>query len=595
MDPFLPFVPTQHHQFESDSSQQLCLVPNDHIESVQSQIKSLKFKKAKLKIEQISSLENQVSLYTLKIQDMNKEKTGLLSEEREKLASSKEKLAQLEIAHQEEIRNLDTKNDKEFKFREDKFDATLKEEFKRYYHLREDMEEMKVKFDQELTSIMIAHQQKLRNFEDSYTQNLKSIKTSYDSLLEKMKIDSKLYEDQISLLEQEHEKEIDTTKERKDEELAQERAKTEELFVKLHSLKENKNKLKDEKTLQAKIVADLEAIHAEKFNDAETLRNKLNKTEEQIGERDEVINRKENTIKELRAFNIHLMNFHFVLNQKISSLKDDRDPLDIKIKEREDSIRDMYTELLDEFSNKKLLTEKVGTLKDKNKAVEELNKSLRKQVFQNNRKITLFQSDLAQLIRTTDRDHIALKLKELYEKHANSSETEESETYSATNGKDIRETLMEANMQKTQEEALQYHGSIKEKLHNFQSQSKRYQKEKTEALYRKQHENAFLIKECNELRNEKMQLIKSVSKIQTEVKDLNKQVTMTSPSLTMKSHHSSSLPDLFEFRGSSKQKMPDPKLQNIITNLGKNRDKLSQQNLEIRRLEEKMSNILLDS
>ncbi|CAG9326210.1 unnamed protein product [Blepharisma stoltei] len=592
MDPFLPFVPTQHHQFESDPSQQLCLVPNDHIQSAQSQIKSLKFKKAKLKAEQITSLENQVALYTQKIQALTKEKTSLLTFEKEKLTEFNANLLKLEENHQEELKQLDAKNDREYQFREEKFDATLKEEFKRYYHLREDMEEMKVKFDQELTTIMIAHQQKLKEFEDAYSENLKEIKNSYDSLLEKMKVDSELYENQISLLEQEHEKEIDATKSRKKEELASEQSKTEELYKKSSVLKETKCKLKEEKSTLMKVVSELEDINKERLSEAETLRNKLNKTEEQIGERDEVINRKENTIKELRAFNIHLMNFHFVLNQKISSLKDERDPLDVKIKEREETIRDMYTELLEEFSNKKLLTEKVQRLKDKNKAVDELNKTLRKQIFQNNRKITLFQSDLAHLIRTTDRDHIALKLMELYDKHANSVDTEETETYSGVIGKDIRETLMEANMQKTQEEALQYHSSIKEKLHNFQSQSKRYQKEKTESLFRKQHENAFLIKECNELRNEKMQLTKAVSKIKNEVEELSRQVSLTSPIAPKQMHHTGSLPDLFDFKNTSKSKGPDNKLQSIITKLDKNRDKLSQQNLEIKKLEEKMSNIL---
>lgn len=112
-----------------------------------------------------------------------------------------------------------------------------------------------------------------------------------------------------------------------------------------------------------------EKLFKELSAEAELLRKKLLKTQDQMDERNDVINRKDDTIKELRSFNIHLMNFHFVLNQKIGALKEEREPLDLQIKEKEENIRQMYNELIGEFADNKVGKEKNKTLNDKIKAV----------------------------------------------------------------------------------------------------------------------------------------------------------------------------------------------------------------------------------
>ena len=242
----------------------------------------------------------------------------------------------------------------------------------------------------------------------------------------------------------------------------------------------------------------------------------------------------------------------FVLNQKIATLKEERDPLDRKIKEKEGNIRDMYNELLEEFTKKNSLKEKTGKLKDKNKAVEELNNSLRNQIFQNKRKMTLFQSELAQMMKTTEKNYLVKALKELYDK-----------------------------------------------------QYKQYQKEKTQAIFKKQHENAFLIATCNELRNEKQKLLKIISKLKDEVKDLSTLMPGSSnPAGFHKIIHSVSVPAFSElpYIGSLhntltpiEKKNTTDKLQNIVTQLDKNRDKLAQQTMEFKKLEEKMNFLIKDN
>ena len=106
-----------------------------------------------------------------------------------------------------------------------------------------------------------------------------------------------------------------------------------------------------------------------------------------MNERNDVIRRKDNTIQELRSYNIHLMNFHFVLNQKIGSLKEEREPIDLQIREKEENIRQMYNELIGEFSDNKVGKDKNKTLNDKIKAVEQLNNELKQQIFDSSKKL----------------------------------------------------------------------------------------------------------------------------------------------------------------------------------------------------------------
>lgn len=520
MESLIEKIPVHVHNFESDQIQ-LRLVDNQKIKSLEDEIKSLKKIKAQKKFDNIAKMNLLEKNYVKKVKDLQTEHSELISEGTRQLEEIKIKEKEQEEEQSRELGEIEEFQQKELKTREQRFDKTLQNEHNRYYKLREDLDEMKLQFDSDLNAIVSGHEGKMKALEAFYSEKFSQVQESYNTLLEIMKKDSTAYESQISQLEEEHEREVHLMREKKENELRQEKIKSEEYNKLRGSQKELKVKVRDEKDNQKKELEKLEDTHNNLASEVEDLRNKLNKTEEQIKEREDVISRKEDTIKELRAFNIHLLNFHFVLNQKIASLKEERDPLDRKIKDKESSIRDMYNELLEEFSRKNSLKERSGKLRDKNKAVEELNNSLRNQIFQNKRKMTLFQSELSQMIRTTEKKKLVQALKELYDKQIKRANTEETDVDVVGKNTDVRETLIEASFQKSQKEILKYHGSVKERLNSIQKQNKQYQKEKTQAIFKKQHENAYLISTCNELRNEKQKLLTIISKLKGDIKELN--------------------------------------------------------------------------
>ena len=601
---FIEKLPVHIRHFDSDDSTQLRLIKNSEIQTLDEQIKYLKKKKTKLKAEKLAQLNSKEKSYIQEIEDLQTSNSEIITEEQEKVKTLKLFQQDQEKKQKDDLLGLDGQHSKEFQSREERFSGTLTEECTRYYRLREDIDEMHLKFHNELTAVVLNHEDQMTNLSEIYNKKFSEIQVEYMNLLNIMKKDSDTYEDHLNKLESEHDKEVHQVKEEKTVELKKEKEKTEENNKLRNHQKDIKTKTNEEKRQNQAETTKLEETNTRLKSELESLRNKLNKTEEQIKERDDVIKRKESTIKELKAFNIHLINFHFVLNQKINTLKEERDPLDHKIKEKEANIRDMYNELLEEFSKKNSLKEKAGKLRDKNKAVDELNKSLRTQIFQNKRKMNLFQSELAQMIRNTDKDRLVPALKELYDKQIKRANVDETDLQIFSKNSDIKETITEASFQRSQKEIQKYHVSVKERLNSIQKQNKQYQKEKTQAIHKKQHENAFLIAACNELRNERQKLLQVIKRFEDERNTLNGKLNYMGGKNMSKLMQSSSVPNLSELPsinfaikhpGNIGKRTPTGKLQNLANQLDRNRDKIAQQTVELKRIGQRLGSILTEN
>ena len=68
----IEIVPVHIHHYESDQPTQLRLINNQEILSLEEQIKSLKKKKTKLKLERITQLNNQEKDFLEKITEIQK-------------------------------------------------------------------------------------------------------------------------------------------------------------------------------------------------------------------------------------------------------------------------------------------------------------------------------------------------------------------------------------------------------------------------------------------------------------------------------------------------------------------------------------------
>lgn len=523
--------------FDATAFKQFLLVHNSEIEKSNQIKNSLKQRKMELKTSKKKEMEDKETEFSLKLDSLQKSLQQALLQEHIKTEELMRSTESQKAESEQYFADLYEKQQSEMVGLELKFNKLRRDEILKYERLKQDKAAMKVRCDKELSQILISHEHTLKQMEQKYTEKMESVQQAYNKLLAGMRKDAYKYEEVITRSELEYELEIEKMKEELEQELNSEKVKSKELQAKVNSQDELRKKYEEEKMKEQQEVDSLETESQELQTCVEDLRNRLGKTEEQLKEREEVINRKESTIKELRAFNIHLMNFHFVLNQKIISLKDEGVPLDEKIRAREESIKDMYNEILLGFSDQRKVDENLESLTNKLRSLEKISQTMQKDIYSNKKKFTFFQSDLANFIRNTDKKNLIPELKELCQKYDRETQEENIEVDYIDNGSDLKSTIEEATINQAQTDVVLSHQTLMNKVNTMNKRIIRFNKEKSEEIFRKQHENAFLTKECNLLRNERDHLRKNVSMLLSELTQLKQKLGLSStqPSLTFSS------------------------------------------------------------
>ena len=165
-------IPVHIHHFDSEQATQLRLINNQEIQSLEEQIKSLKQKKTKMKSEKLTLLNAQEKICLQKIADLQRENSDKMTEETKKLEDLKLYQIEQEEKQRKELEDLDNSQQSELRMREERFDKTLSTEHRRYCKLREDLDEMKLKFDNELSLILSGHEERMNNLADFYIEKI---------------------------------------------------------------------------------------------------------------------------------------------------------------------------------------------------------------------------------------------------------------------------------------------------------------------------------------------------------------------------------------------------------------------------------------
>mmetsp|Transcript_25603 Transcript_25603/g.44707 ORF Transcript_25603/g.44707 Transcript_25603/m.44707 type:complete len:765 (+) Transcript_25603:1321-3615(+) len=497
---------------------------------------------------------------------------------------------------------------------ETRHNQRFRDELERYDRLKDDYEELKLQYSTELEEILAFHKDTVNTVESQYKERLQEVQGAYHKMLSSMRADGEKYESIIMQIEEEYEKEIASIRSELNLEI-------DNLRTKLGNYdRDNKNA---QKVLREAIQAtadneqrysELEQRYQALQREADTTRDMMNKMKDQLEERDELIKRKESTIKELRSFNIHLQNFRFVLDQKIKTLRDERVSDEDKLMKLQDDIRDMYNELLEEFNQIHHAKEEVKNLRLKNKGYKQRNQDQLKDLLECRHRLTLFQSDLAQLIRTTNKDELIFKLKELYDKHVANADLLKVEATEVSSTQDIITQIEQANLKNVRQEILYQNERMKTRLVAAQKNSKRLTKERADEILKKQHENAELIQQCNELRNDNKKLQKQISSLNADLKKANstglireakpskKQLTAKeTPYMTLKKNSTTqnisqvvSPLELYK-QPRNEPRKPDFRIKTLIHELDKNRKEIVDQNANFNKLREQVSKMLVTS
>jgi WD40 repeat protein len=592
----------------------LSLIPQSQLGQSEAQIKDLEEKIRTLESDKAEELRVKDEEAAVQFKALNQQHDSAITGNRKQYQELDTQIKKEREAHAAATASLKDQHEAALLSLEAKHTQRFKDELERYDRLKDDYEELKLQYSSELEEILGFHKDTVQTVETQYKQRLTEVQEAYNKMLADMRGDGEKYETIIMQIEEEYEKEIANLRAELRSELDEERSKT---------MKYVSDNRKLQKTCQeaSQVTSDNEQKYNEldqRFkalqHEADLTKDMMNKMKDQLEERDELIKRKEATIKELRSFNIHLQNFRFVLDQKIKTLRDERVSDEDKLVRLQDDIRDMYNELLEEFSQIQTAKEDVKTLRMKSQGYKKRNEAQLHELLETRHRLTLFQSDLAQLIRTTDKDELIFKLKDLYDKHVANADLLKVEATEGSNSQDIMTQIAQANLKNVRQEILFQNDKMKTRLVAAQKTSKRLYKERSDDILRKQHENAELIKECNDLRNDKQMLMKTISALKTDLKKANSlgvvketklqrkpSAVKETPFVSLKKN--STVPNLsqvvspLELYKPPKQdaRKPDFRIRSMINEMDRNRKEIVDQNANFNKLREQVSKMLVTS
>jgi hypothetical protein len=400
----------------------------------------------------------------------------------------------------------------------DKFTKMLNEEFEKFEILKEEMENSAEKYSAQREEILKAHEDILNNSQQDYEARLKKIMDAFSDLQERVKIEKKKYEAILMQTDVEFEQTIKKKYSKQKDEIDEEKKKARECLGKHAKLiRDNLSIQKELQTLNEKEIEYKEEnknIEIEKKNITE----RLTEIEKEMQNREEIIKKRENKIKDLRSLHIHLNNYRFVLDQKINSLKDERSPMEEQNKQIQEHIKKLFSELLEESSTQKATYKLLLSFKQKNSEALQMNQDLREELLNSRTHLSQLYSDLAILLEERDTDMLMSRLKELYYKHVGKEDLYPSDEPQKPSLNEIFRIEKEENIEKIKSEKSQQEKFMKSMYKNMNLNKVKLEEEHNKQILWKQQENARLINECYELREEKERLNKKISELDAEIK-----------------------------------------------------------------------------
>eukprot|EP00828_Plagiopyla_frontata_P042061 TRINITY_DN6187_c0_g1_i5.p1 TRINITY_DN6187_c0_g1~~TRINITY_DN6187_c0_g1_i5.p1 ORF type:complete len:477 (-),score=71.57 TRINITY_DN6187_c0_g1_i5:94-1524(-) len=253
----------------------------------------------------------------------------------------------------------------------------------------------------------------------------------------------------------------------------------------------------------------------------------------QLQEKEEMINEKEQQIKEYRNKNIHLQNFRQVYDYRVNLLKDERGPLLEHLENMDKHVKLLYKELLDEAASNKKLDERLADVEGKIKTYKGTIKKKNQVLMDTRRQVENFEYQIMNCIRSSPYEHWSDNLTNIYNNiFQNSSNAQAFLQQGSSIGASIQEMQknnmlenLEKNAQNTiQDELIRQRDFMQKKLIQITQVNKRIENDRDDVFLRIQNENTHLIKECNELRKKKYVLKEEFADLQKKLKDKGQKI-----------------------------------------------------------------------
>jgi len=603
--------PGSANKAQENISDTLCLVSKTVLDSKKKQIAELEYKVQNIQSSLHSEIQKSVTGFEEQIGNIEKMSQDLIEKEH-----VNQERAQADFEEEKKVitASMDDEEEEHLKRREELdiyIQDKLQQEHERRDQMADELERIKMDYKTELDTILGSHHDSIQSIEEEYKKKYESLLSKHTDTLGKMKSESEKYDVAVEQHEFTYEKEIkDMTQnfenaiktEKENSDVYQEKFKTQK-----ESNEELNKKFNEVKDINKKLEEDHRALLAL----VEELRDNLQKKNEQLDERDDIIDAKEHSIRDLKSKNVHLKNFRFVLNHKINSLKDEKVPMQEELNNLQEDFKKMYAELVQEGANERKMEEE---LQRKGSILRCLRNQIQEKEAQSSfleQKLVAFQYEIAALFKNQNVKNIPFKLRDIYEKHIAEFDREQGGMIDLEaekekgKSKNAKENVEQGVYTTIQNDLLRQRDWINKKAFSMNDQNQKMKRESSEAITRVQTENTQLLKEYNELMKENRDMKDKLSLLKTELQDLkflqkkevedrmmtdSRRMTRESDARANRLRGSQSEATLSQVK--TKSSRHRNKFKDLLGELDRNKEEIAQQTQDIQKLQNQVYNFL---
>ncbi|KAL4462030.1 hypothetical protein ABPG74_000875 [Tetrahymena malaccensis] len=492
----------------------LCLCSRFSQETKKESIKELEFRLQNYKSDIEDEKEKWEDIYSQRIKTLKEKHNDSKQKQKENLSNIyndheirynelKDKLSNQKNETEEIMEQMSEKNSKDLI---------------QCYQIRDKLQEeslnLKKKYALQLDNAQNQYSLTLKKVEDEYNGKFNDIFNKYREALENVNNDQKKFHEVLTQQEQDFDTFFTSTKQNLKLELQDEMKRTEDL--RSSNSKYNKE-IQNYKERQVYLNQESEQLNQEIQNliiDQQNFKEKYDIMSKQLSEKEDIINLREQQVKDLRSKNVHLQNFQKVYDYQVTTLKDERLPLKEHLTNMEKHVKNLYNELLEEAGTNKKIDKDIKQHHDHVKELKTQLSDKQEIVRKTQRLVDNFEYQILSMLRNEKFQMWPKMLTEIYNDNFGDSNKLEKAIEQSVIGVNLRELKKDQFLEQIEQEQQYLIGQdlrgqrdfLARQLVKVASDYRKVMESRNDAYLKVQNMNTLLINECNKMREEKQKL-----------------------------------------------------------------------------------------
>ena len=394
------------------------LVTKSDLEEKASAMQQLRNKVDELVLNNEYQLRLKDMKYKERIKEVSDKFTSELSSDAQRYDQLIDEKRTMEDEYEEKLRELEEKHNAEFRELETQYNAKINTEVARYQALLSEREDQNRKWDEDNQALVDTHTSYLQELTNEYDRKMEDEQEMQRRLADEKEAMMGQFVKRKTHIEGDADFEVEEVKQKYEAKLAAERELTIKLKMENGVMKKKFSALTKDVEDQKEEIRSLHEKEKELIETIKGLEKDIQGHKKEIREREETIADKEKRIYDLKKKNQELEKFKFVLDYKIKELKRQIEPRENEIADMRKQVEEMDMELEQYHKSNSALDLMIGELRLKMDGMQKEINGQKTLIADGAAYVTRFRRDLQQCVASLDQ-HRELKqgVRELYKQY----------------------------------------------------------------------------------------------------------------------------------------------------------------------------------